>query len=163
VPVAKEIFDRVLGDRPNQKERMRNEVKVTAADLLDFRVEGGQVTEDGVRSNINIALQYLDAWLQGTGAAAIYNLMEDTATAEISRTQLWQWVHGGAKLADGRMVTTDLYREFRAQEMQRLGGQDQGRLRDAGDLLDRLVLSDRMVPFLTLEAYPLLDTADVVR
>jgi malate synthase len=161
VPVAKEIFDRVLGDRPNQKERMREEVNVSAGDLLDFRIEGGRVTEEGVRMNIDIALQYLDAWLQGTGAAAIYNLMEDTATAEISRTQLWQWVHRGAKLEDGRPVTADLYRELRAREVQRLGGPDHGRLRDAADLLDRLVLSDRLEPFLTTEAYPLLDTANV--
>ena len=91
VPVAAEVFDRVLGDRPNQKERLREEVSVTAAQLLDLRVPGGAVTEAGVRANVRVALAYLDAWLRGDGAAAIDNLMEDAATAEISRSQLWQW------------------------------------------------------------------------
>ncbi len=104
VPVAKEVFDRHLGDRPHQKERLRSEVDVSADELLDFQVEGGQVTENGVRQNVEIALRYLDAWLQGTGAAAIDNLMEDTATAEISRAQLWQWVWNEVPLPDGRKV-----------------------------------------------------------
>jgi len=157
VPVAKEIFDRHLGDRQHQKERMREEVDVSTDDLLDFRVEGGQVTEDGVRANVNIALQYLDAWLQGTGAAAIHNLMEDAATAEISRTQLWQWVWNEAPLADGRDMSADLYRQIRDEELAKLGGKDQGRLRDAAALLDELVLSPEMQPFLTSLAYRYLD------
>ncbi|HEX3131193.1 MAG TPA: malate synthase A [Thermoanaerobaculia bacterium] len=155
VPVAKEVFDRHLGDRPHQKERLRSEVDVSADELLDFRIEGGQVTENGVRQNINIALRYLDAWLQGTGAAAIDNLMEDTATAEISRAQLWQWVWNEVPLGDGRRVTPALYRQIRDEELSKLG--TEGRLKDAAAILDELVLSRDFLPFLTLIAYPRLD------
>ena len=98
VPVAMEIFDRVLGERPNQKERLREEVSVGAAELLDLRVPGGAVTEAGIRANIRVALAYLDSWLRGVGAAAIDNLMEDAATAEISRSQLWHWRTRGVAL-----------------------------------------------------------------
>jgi malate synthase len=157
VPLAKEIFDRALGDRPHQKHRLRDEVEAIAEDLLDFRVEGGKITESGVRTNLEIALLYLDSWLQGQGAVAIHNLMEDTATAEISRAQLWQWIHNGAHLDDGRPVTAELYREYREQEIARLGGAGQGRLEDAARILDHLVLSPRFVPFLTTEAYEALD------
>jgi malate synthase len=158
VPVAKVIFDRHLGDRPHQKERLRSEVDVSADELLDFRIEGGQVTENGVRQNVEIALRYLDAWLQGTGAAAIDNLMEDTATAEISRAQLWQWVWNEVPLADGaggHRVTQDLYRQIRDEELSKLGSG--GRLKDAAAILDELVLSRDFLPFLTLIAYPQLD------
>jgi malate synthase len=153
VPVAREVFDRALGDRKNQKDVLRDDVRVTADDLLDFRIEGGRITEDGVRANLSIALQYLDSWLQGQGAAAIRNLMEDAATAEISRAQLWQWLRHGARLDDGRPITPDLYRELRDQELQALGGPAQGRLRQAAEILDSLVLSPDFVPFLTSEAY----------
>jgi malate synthase len=158
VPVAKEIFDRILGSQPHQKDKLREDVSVTAADLLDFRVEGGRVTEDGVRLNVDVALQYLDSWLQGVGAAAIHNLMEDTATAEISRTQLWQWLRNGVELADGRIFTADLYRRIRDEELQKLGGpggsETRGRLGDAAEILDELVLSPDLEPFLTPIAYP---------
>ena len=157
VPVAKEIFDRALGPRPHQKHRLRDEVAVTPEDLLDFRIEGGKITEQGVRTNIEIALVYLDFWLQGQGAVAIHNLMEDTATAEISRAQLWQWVHNETHLDDNRPVTAELYREYREQEIARLGGEGQGRLGDAARILDHLVLSPHFVPFLTAEAYGSLD------
>jgi len=157
VPVAQEIFDQHLGDRPHQKNVLRDDVQVNASDLLDFRIEGGQVTEDGARHNVNVALQYIDAWLQGTGAAAIYNLMEDTATAEISRAQLWQWVHNGTPLADGRAFGPELYQQIRNEETEKLGGEGKGRLRDAARILDELVLSRDFVPFLTVRAYPHLD------
>ena len=157
VPVARQAFDRVLGKRPHQKDVMREDVAVTAADLLDFQIEGGRITEDGVRSNLSIALQYLDSWLQGQGAVGIRNLMEDAATAEISRAQLWQWLHRNATLDDGRPVTADLYREMRHQELEALGGPDQGRLGQAAELLDSLVLSGDFVPFLTSEAYRYLE------
>jgi malate synthase len=153
VPVAREAFDRVLAGNPNQKDKLREDVNVTDADLLDFRIEGGRVTEDGVRLNVNVALQYLDSWLQGAGAAAIHNLMEDTATAEISRTQLWQWLRNDVQLADGRTFTPDLYRKIRDEELQRLGGPEKGRLRDAAEILDELVLSPDLAPFLTPVAY----------
>jgi malate synthase len=157
VPVAREVFDRALGGRPNQKHVLRDDVSVTADDLLDFRIEGGRITEEGLRSNISIALQYLDSWLQGQGAAAIRNLMEDAATAEISRAQLWQWIHHDATLEDGRKVTPDLYRDLRGQELQALGGAERGRLRQAAEILDSLVLSRDFVPFLTSEAYGYLE------
>ena len=157
VPVAKEVFDRVLGDRPHQKHVLREDVDVIEDQLLDFRVEGGQVTDAGVRTNIAVALLYIDSWLQGTGAAALFNLMEDAATAEISRSQLWQWVHGGVTLADGRPFTADTYRQMREEELGKIGGPGQGRLREAADLLDRLVLSPDFIPFLTTEAYGSLD------
>jgi len=157
VPVAREIFDRVLGGRPNQKDVPREEAAATSAELLDFRIEEGRITEDGVRANLSITLQYLDSWLQGQGAVAIRNLMEDAATAEISRAQLWQWIHHDAALEDGRKITPDLYRELRDQELQALGGPDHGKLRQAVEVLDSLVLSREFVPFLTVEAYRYLD------
>ncbi|PYQ56220.1 MAG: malate synthase A [Acidobacteria bacterium] len=157
VPVAKEIFDRHLGDRPNQKEILREDVEVTKSQLLDFRVDGGKITENGVRANVGIALQYLDAWLQGQGAVGIHNLMEDTATAEISRVQLWQWIWNDARLDDGRQVTADLYRQIRDQELAALGGPGRGRLYDAAEILDRLVLNEKLEPFLTIPAYQYLD------
>lgn len=153
VPVAREIFDRVLGDRAHQKNRLRDDVTADASGLLDFRVEGGKITEQGVRTNIEIALIYLDAWLQGQGAVAIHNLMEDTATAEISRAQLWQWIHNHTHLDDGREITPALYNEYREQELRRLGGAGQGRLADAARILDHLVLGPDFVSFLTTEAY----------
>ncbi len=157
VPVAGEVFDRVLGDRPNQKARLREDVAVGAADLLDVSVPGGRVTEAGVRQNVSVGLRYLDAWLRGTGAAAIDNLMEDAATAEISRSQLWQWLRHGVRLDDGRAVSRELYAAVRDEELGRHGGRGAGRLGDAADLLDRLVLADPFPEFLTLDAYPLLD------
>jgi malate synthase len=157
VPVAREVFDRVLGDRPNQKNVLRDDVAVTSENLLDFQIEGGRITEEGLRSNLSIALQYLDSWLQGQGAAAIRNLMEDAATAEISRAQLWQWLHHDAALEDGRKVTEELYREMWEQELEALGGPEKGRLRQAAEILDGLVLSREFVPFLTTEAYGYLE------
>ncbi|MGE5235097.1 MAG: malate synthase A [Acidobacteriota bacterium] len=157
VPVARGVFDQVLGNKPNQKERLREEVRVTAYDLLDFRVPDGQVTEQGLRHNINVALLYLDSWLQGTGAAAIYNLMEDVATAEISRAQLWQWVHKRALLADGRRVDPALYRSLRDEELTRLGGPATGRLGDAVAIMDELVEPTTFTEFLTPAAYRRLD------
>ena len=157
VPVAMEVFDRALAGRPNQKARLREDVVVSADDLLDMTIPEGQITEAGVRQNVSVGLQYLDAWLQGTGAAAIFDLMEDAATAEISRSQLWQWRHHARPLEDGRIVDAGLYAAIRDDELARLGGRDRGRLGDAADLLDRLVLGDDFPDFLTLDAYALLD------
>jgi len=156
VPLATEIFDGVLGNRPNQKDRLREEVRVAAADLLDFRVPGGQVTEAGVRLNIDVALQYLDAWLGGNGAAAIHNLMEDAATAEISRSQLWQWRTLGTRLDDGRFLTGGLYTAIRGETLAGLAP-GAGHLAEAAELLDGLVLDDAFAEFLTLGAYDRLD------
>jgi malate synthase len=146
----------VLGDRPNQKDRLRDDVSIQADDLLDLRVVGGSVTEAGVRLNVSVALQYLDSWLRGNGAAAINNLMEDAATAEIARSQLWQWRVTGTRLDDGRVVDADLYRAIRDEELETLGGEGAGRLGEAAKLLDELVLDPRMADFLTVRAYPLL-------
>jgi malate synthase len=157
VPVAAEVFDRVLGDRPNQKDRLREEVSIGASALLDLRVPGGAVTEAGVRANVRVALAYLDSWLRGVGAAAIDNLMEDAATAEISRSQLWHWRSRGIALADGRTFSGGLYEAIRDAELARLGGAGEGRLAEAAGLLDRLVLDDDFAEFLTLRAYGMLD------
>src|SRR5882724_738230 len=119
VPIAKEVFDRKLG-KPHQKERLREEVRVEAPELQDTKVPGGTISEGGVRNNISVALQYLSAWLGGNGAVAIFNLMEDAATAEISRAQLWQWVQNSAKLADGRRIDRALYEKLRDEELAKL-------------------------------------------
>ncbi len=158
VPVVREVFDRHLhqdgADAPHQKQRRREEVSVGASDLLDFRVPGGKITERGVRTNVRVALQYLDAWFSGWGAAAINNLMEDTATAEISRAQLWQWVARGSELDDGRRVDEALYRAIRDEELAALrGGTTAGFLDEATALLDELVLGEEFVLFLTLPGY----------
>jgi len=153
VPLATEIFDGVLGDRPNQKHRLREDVDIRPEQLLDLRVDGGLVTDAGVRANVSIALQYLDAWLGGNGAAAIDNLMEDAATAEISRSQLWQWRTTGAALADGQVMNAELYARIRDEALGALGGRGERQLGDAADLLDDLVLADDFADFLTLGAY----------
>jgi len=156
VPVAREVFDRVLGGRPHQKDRLREEVSVRAADLIDLTVPGGQITEAGIRNNVNVALQYLDSWLSGVGAVTIHNLMEDAATAEISRSQLWQWLKNRATLADGRTMNSTLYGKVRDGEVANIGGRG-GFLRQAARLLDDLVLRDQLEDFLTVPAYEYLD------
>ena len=158
VPVAAEVFDRILGDRPNQKDRLREDVLATADELLDTRIEGGRVTEAGVSTNVSVALQYLASWLAGNGAAAINNLMEDAATAEISRSQLWQWRVHGVTLDDGRPMTAELYAAVRDAELDRLrASAPDYRWTDAAALLDGLVLGDGFPEFLTLAAYPMLE------
>jgi len=154
VPVAREIFDGVLGSRPNQKDRLRPEVKVSPRDLVDVQVPGGSVTDSGVRANISIGLSYLASWLAGNGAAAINNLMEDAATAEISRSQLWQWRTHAVPLDDGSPMTAERYTAIRDEELAKL----QPSLpdfpwTDAAALLDDLVLADDFAEFLTLPAY----------
>jgi malate synthase len=142
VPVAMEIFDRHLGDRPNQKDRLREDVSVSAALLQDFAVPGGEVTEAGLATNVSVGARYIASWLDGTGAAALDNLMEDAATAEISRSQVWQWTKRGKFTAD--QVRAEL-----------------GRWRDrypaAADLFEQVALSEDFTEFLTFPAYALLD------
>ncbi len=157
VPVAADVFDRVLGDRPHQKHRLREEVEVSADDLLTIAVPDGTLTEEGFRGNVSVALQYLGAWLSGNGAAAINNLMEDAATAEIARSQLWHWRTTEAEMDDGGNVTDVRYEQVRDEELERLGGRDADRLADAAEVLDALVLSDRFPEFLTLIAYERLE------
>jgi malate synthase len=148
VPTATEEFDRVLGDRPNQLERQRPEVSVTAADLLSVPDTPGEVTEAGIRQNVSVGIQYLASWLRGTGAAAILNLMEDVATAEISRSQLWQWVRHGRLDRDRVLAIAD-------EEVESLPAQE--RLDDARAVFEQVALADEFVEFLTLPAYELLD------
>ncbi len=157
VPTAFEVFEKALGQKAHQKSRLREDVVADAAKLVDARVPMGTVTDAGFRLNINVSLQYLNSWLQGNGAAAIFNLMEDAATAEISRAQLWQWIHARTALADGRTASRELYLEVQAQELAKLGGISSGRLGDAVRLLDSLVLADGFADFLTLPAYGLLE------
>jgi malate synthase len=147
VPVATEEFDAVLGRRPNQVERLREEVDVVAADLLDVRIPEGEITEDGVRNNVSVGLRYLESWLRGTGAVAIYNLMEDAATAEISRSQIWQWLRHGR-------VQREQVVAFEEAELAEAG---EGRWEEARALFDRVALSEELEEFLTLPAYELID------
>jgi malate synthase len=163
VPVCQEIFDRVLGDRPNQLDRRRDDVSVDAAQLLDVAATGGAVTEAGLRSNVSVALQYLEAWLRGNGAVGINNLMEDAATAEISRSQVWQWIHNGVRLDDGTTVTADLVGRIEDEELaqlrETLGDQAwaTSRFDDARKLFERVALADDFADFLTTAAYDAID------
>ena len=155
VPVCREVFDGVLGDRPNQLDRQRPEVTVTADRLLDIAATPGAVTEAGLRNNVSVALQYIEAWLHGNGAVAINNLMEDAATAEISRSQIWQWVHQGVRLEDGTPITAELVRRIGEEELARTG--DPERYKAARDLFERVALADDFADFLTVPAYELID------
>jgi malate synthase len=153
VPIAKEVFDKKLG-RPNQLDRQRPEVDVKASELQDTRIPGATISEAGMRNSISVGVQYIASWLGGNGAAAIYNLMEDAATAEISRALLWQWVQNKARLEDGRTIDRKLYEQFRDDEVGRLSGTPH--LQQAQKIVDDLVLGE-FVDFLTLPAYSLLE------
>ncbi|MFA0960659.1 malate synthase A [Roseivirga sp. BDSF3-8] len=160
VPVAMEEFNKKLTDKPHQKDRQRDDLNISAKDLLNTSIEGGKITETGLRQNVNVAILYIGSWLQGTGAAALYNLMEDAATAEISRAQVWQWLHNeGITLDDGRPVDTDLYRQVLIEEKESIRsmvGEDAykaGRYEEAAALFDDLVTDKQFVSFLTLPAY----------
>ncbi|HWH93653.1 MAG TPA: malate synthase A [Baekduia sp.] len=163
VGVAADAFDAVLGRRPNQIDHRRDDVSVTASDLLDARSTPGAITEAGLRGDISVGFQYISFWLGGRGAAGIDNLMEDAATAEISRSQIWQWIHHGAKLEDGRTVTRDLVRTMLDDEMDRIRaavGDDTwaaGRPDETRAVFERVALEDDFPEFLTLAAYELLD------
>ena len=163
VGVARAAFDAVLGDRPNQIDRRRDDVVITAAQLLDAGATPGAITEAGLRNDVAVAFQYLSFWLGGRGAAGIDNLMEDAATAEISRSQLWQWVRHGARLKDGRVVTRELVRAVLDEEMARIRADvgdevwAKGRPDDTRALFERVALADDFPEFLTLPAYELLD------
>ena len=137
VPVATEVFDSVLGERPNQVDRQRDDVVASAEALLSVPETAGEVTDEGVATNVRVGIAYLDSWLRGVGAAAIENLMEDVATAEISRSQLWQWV------AHGRVA-----RERVLEQIERTEG-----TQDAKDVFREVALADEFVEFLTLPAY----------
>jgi malate synthase len=154
VPVALKVFDNVLGSKPNQKDKLREDVNVQGSQLIDFKIPNSTVTEAGVRNNISVGLQYTAHWLSGSGAVAIFNLMEDAATAEISRAQLWQWVNMSVTLEDGRAMSECLYKTMKDEEISKLAGLKN--LEEASGLLDTLVLQDEFSEFLTLPAYDLL-------
>jgi len=151
VPLCLEVFDSVLGERPNQRERTRDEVNVTAEQILDAKATPGEVTEEGLRNDVSVALQYLASWLKGSGAVAVFNLMEDAATAEISRSQIWQWVHNDVTLSSGKKVTRELVEQIIDEELEKLG--DPQRYAEARKLFGEVALADDFADFLTLPAY----------
>jgi malate synthase len=161
VLIARDEFDRVMPE-PNQVDRLRDDVVITAADLL--KLPGGDITEEGLRTNIDVGIQYMANWLSGLGCVPIYNLMEDAATAEISRTQVWQWVHHPEGiLTDGRHVTMELFREIMAEELQKIRetvGEQRyadGNYDKAARLFDEIISEEELEEFLTLRAYKHLD------
>jgi malate synthase len=163
VSTATEAFDRVLGDRPNQLERQRPDVVADAARLIEVRVPGGTVTENGLRLNVGVGIQYIESWLRGVGAAAINNLMEDVATAEISRSQVWQWIRHSSRLTEGPSVTADLVREIADEELTKIReqlGEDlwaKGRFAEARKVFEEVALSESFPAFLTLAAHRYID------
>ncbi len=158
VGVCREVFDEALGARSNQLDRLREDVSVTASDLLDLGATPGEPTEAGLRTNVDVALRYLAAWLGGSGAVAIHSLMEDAATAEISRSQVWHWVRYGVTLDTGERVTPELVERIIAEETSAIGDEvPAARLDQARALFTRLALDDEFVDFLTVPAYALVD------
>jgi malate synthase len=158
VPICREVFDGVLGDAPNQLGKLREDVSVTAADLLAISATPGDITEAGLRNDISVGLQYLANWLSGNGAVAIFNLMEDAATAEIARSQVWQWLHNDVRLADGAQVTPDLVQRIIGEELKIIREQsgdafDAARYDQAVALFTEVALADDYADFLTIPAY----------
>ena len=159
VPVARAEFDTVLGDAPNQLERQRHDVGVGPSDLLDLKVPG-EVTIEGVRGNINVGIQYIAAWLGGTGAVAINNLMEDVATAEISRSQIWQWLRHSVSTSEGTPITEALVRSIAGDTIAELevdGYPNPELLHAARKVFEEVALGDDFIDFLTLSAYELIN------
>lgn len=160
VPMVSKIFEEALAHHPNQIGRQRDDVNITAADLTNFDIENGKITEEGLRLNINVGILYIESWLQGRGAAALYNLMEDTATAEISRAQVWNWLnHPEAKLADGREITENLCRQLIAEELDKIeelvgvAAFTNGQFKLATQLFEDLIFAETFVDFLTTLGY----------
>jgi malate synthase len=158
VPICREVFDGVLGSKPNQLDRLRDEVSVSASDLLSISETPGTITEAGLRNDISVGLQYLASWLAGNGAVAIFNLMEDAATAEIARSQVWQWLHNDILLEDGPKVTRDLVETIIDEELAKiretLGDSfDAERFGQATALFTAVALADNYSEFLTVPAY----------
>ncbi|GAA2560836.1 malate synthase [Neomicrococcus aestuarii] len=153
VPVAMEVFDAVLGENPNQIERLREDVVPNDAALIDLSGTGGSITEGGVRLNIEVAIRYIESWLRGNGAVAIHNLMEDAATAEISRSQVWQWIHQAAKTEDGQTITRVRVEGLLTDEFSKLPRFDGDRFEDARDIFEASALREDFPTFLTIPAY----------
>jgi malate synthase len=163
VPVAREVFEKGLSGAPNQLGRRRDDVHVTAAELQDLASTPGKITEQGLRVDVNVGFQYISFWLTGRGAAAINSMMEDAATAEISRAQIWQWVHHAVQLEDGRPVTPELVRSVLDEETAKIRAEvgeetwQEGRPAETREIFDAVALSSDLVEFLTLPAYEYLD------
>jgi malate synthase len=163
VEICREEFTKVLGDAPNQLDKKRDDVSVSAADLLDVKSTPGECTEAGLRNDVSVGLQYIQSWLSGTGAAGIFNLMEDAATAEISRSQIWQWIHNDITLDNGKTVTPDYVRTVVSEELEKIKNTvgeetfEKGRWQEARDVFESVALADDYVEFLTLPAYELID------
>ena len=163
VPLATEVFTEVLGDRPHQIEKQRPDVVADGSALLDVQVEGATITDAGVRMNVDVAIQYLASWLRGNGAAGIYNLMEDAATAEISRSQLWQWLHNNVRTVEGTPITEQTIHQIADEELARMRDEfgeenySTGRFEEARKLLEDVAISPEFPEFLTLPAYELID------
>lgn len=159
VGFIRDEFDKVLGENPNQISRQRPEVEVSAEDLLNIEGTGGSITEDGVRTNISVSLRYLEAWLGGNGAVGIFGLMEDAATAEISRSQIWQWIHNKCQLEDGRVITAEMARQMLEVEAARLVGEigdnpvRVARANRAAQIFAEMSLSEDFPTFLTVPVY----------
>ncbi|MFQ3558657.1 malate synthase A [Streptomyces gramineus] len=159
VPIAMESFDRVLGDKPNQKDRLREDVRVEAADLIAVDSLDAKPTYPGLVNAVQVGIRYIEAWLRGLGAVAIFNLMEDAATAEISRSQIWQWINAGVEFENGEKATPELAREIAAEELGAIRkeiGEEAfaaGHWQQAHDLLLTVALDDDYADFLTLPAY----------
>lgn len=162
VPVARESFDAVLGEKPNQKERLREDVHVTAAELIAVDSLDAVPTYDGLRNAVQVGIRYIEAWLRGSGAVAIFNLMEDAATAEISRSQIWQWINAGVEFENGAKATPELAREVAAEDLSAIRAElgeeafAAGKWQQAHDLFLRVALDETYEEFLTLPAYELL-------
>ena len=158
VPVCREVFDGVLGDKPNQRDRLREDVSVSAADLLNVKATPGDITEAGLRNNIDVALRYLATWLNGSGAVAIHNLMEDAATAEISRSQVWQWIYNGVSTAEGKKITKEWVEQLLDEELAKIRAElgdayNEPRYDQAVTLFKEVTLADEYSEFLTTPAY----------
>lgn len=162
VPIARASFDAVLGDKPNQKDRLREDVQVTAAELIDVASLDAKPTSAGLRNAVQVGIRYIEAWLRGLGAVAIFNLMEDAATAEISRSQIWQWINAGVVFENGEKATAGLVRTIAAEELtairEEIGAEAfaAGNWQQAHDLLLKVALDEDYAEFLTLPAYELL-------
>src|SRR5690606_35707301 len=158
VPVCREVFDRVRGDRSNQIDWLGEDVEVIATDLLYFTETPGEIAESGLRNNFDVALRYLATWLDGAGAVAIHNLMEDAATAEIARSQVWQWIRNGVSTSDGRKITKEWVEELLDEELAKIRADlgdayNEPRYNQAVELFKKVTLADEYAEFLTIPAY----------
>ncbi|WP_028265769.1 malate synthase A [Arthrobacter sp. MA-N2] len=153
VPVCREVFDGVLGDRPNQLDRSREDVTPDDRALIDIASTEGTITETGIRNNIEVGIRYIESWLRGNGAVAIHNLMEDAATAEISRSQLWQWIYSHAITDTGELITREWINDLLDEEFARLERFDDDRFNDARSIFEEVTLAEEFPTFLTIPAY----------